>query len=74
MVDEQIYFRSYVINARQTARGVQSGATGFLTPADGSQDAVGGEVPTPQPSSQLAHFHVHQPLLSNGNCSRGEKE
>lgn len=43
-----------------------------LTPADGGEEAVGSEVSTSEPSSQLTQLHIHQPLLDHGNCSHNE--
>lgn len=45
-----------------------------LTPADGCDDAVGSEVSTSEPASQLTQFNVHQSLFSYGNCSQVEIE
>lgn len=46
----------------------------FLTPADGCDDAVGGEVPSSEPGSQLTQLHVHQTLLNYGNWSQEVRE
>lgn len=40
---------------------------GFLTSADGCDDAIGSEVSTTEPGSQFTQLHIHQPLLNYGN-------